>query len=573
MFPSVPPADVAHESETVPDVSVVMAVFNAMPYLTECLQSIVTQTLGMECIEVIAVNDGSTDGSGAELDRYAALHPQIHVIHQANSGGPSQPRNRALDLARGRYTFVVDADDYLGPEAFQRLVAMADTQHSDIVLAKHVGVNRPVSVKAYQHAEHVDLFTSEVYRTLNSIKLIRRELLERERIRFPEDLWLGEDQLFMTQAYLAAGTISVVGDYDCYFACRRDGGTPLTSRPKTPGERIAHIERVMRLVADRVEDPVGRRRMLARHFRALVDKVVVPVVRSPRFEGAYRQETLERAMAVCRQWWDEDMAGELSAPARVTLHCFLQDKTDMLEVLARHDARREAPEKAVIGGRVYLRLPGFKDETAGIPDELFDVTHTLQVVHRLDRMAWRGTRVHLAGHAYIEGLMSGYRGTELVLRERGTRLEHHVPVELQATPHLASGPHPDADGLDRGTAGFAVEVDLRTVAGGGPVTAGTWDVLLRVHAQGVSRRVRIGSARSASFDATARRPLIIAPAGRGAKTALVATVFFTRPHGNLSLEVARRLPLPSAPAEPAERHPRRWPARLAPRRRRTAGRG
>lgn len=561
-------AALVRETREAPDVSVVMAVFNAMPYLTQCLESIVTQSLGVERIEVIAVNDGSTDGSGAELDRYARRYPQIRVVHQGNSGGPSQPRNRALDLARGRFTFVVDADDYLGPEALERLLSMADEQHSDIVLAKHVGVNRPVSVKAYQHAERVDLFTSEVYRTLNSMKLIRRELLERDCIRFPEDLWLGEDQLFMTQAYLAAEVISVVGDYDCYFACRRSSGSPLTSRPKTPHERIAHLERVMHLIAERVEDPVGRRRMLARHFRALVDKVLVPVARSHHFEGPYRQETFDRAMALCQELWQQDMRGELPALARVRLHCFLQGKAAALEALARYDTQREIPDRAVIGGRVYLRLPGFQDHAAGIPDELFDITDMLQVVHHLDRMTWRETTLRLAGHAYIEGLLSGYRGTELLLRERETRQEHRVPTELQATPHLVSDNIPD--GPDRGTAGFAVDIDLRMVADGAPITPGTWDLLLRVHAEGVSKRVRIGRFRSPSIDATARRPRVISSVTRGTKAALVATPFFTHPYDNASLEVAHRLPLPSMSAEPRSRP--RWLQHLTPRRSRTSGR-
>ncbi|KOU51846.1 hypothetical protein ADK55_17875, partial [Streptomyces sp. WM4235] len=236
--------------ERLPDISVIIAAYNAMPYLTECLDSVAGQTLGMARLEIIAVDDGSTDGTGAELDRFAALHPQVRVVHQANSGGPGGPRNRALDLARGRFVFALDADDYLGPEALERLLTMADAQGSDIVLGRHVGLGRTVSEKAYRHTEVADLYTSEVYRSLHVAKLIRRQIIEADRIRFPVDLWYGEDQVFVTAAYLAAGTISVVGDYDCYYLRLREDGQNITSRSRTADETVRHIERVMALVAE-----------------------------------------------------------------------------------------------------------------------------------------------------------------------------------------------------------------------------------------------------------------------------------------------------------------------------------
>ncbi|MGW2995383.1 glycosyltransferase, partial [Streptomyces sp. NPDC001193] len=62
---------------SVPDITVIIAVYNAMPYLNECLDSALGQSLGAERLEVIAVDDGSTDGSGAELDRYADRYPQV----------------------------------------------------------------------------------------------------------------------------------------------------------------------------------------------------------------------------------------------------------------------------------------------------------------------------------------------------------------------------------------------------------------------------------------------------------------------------------------------------------------
>ena len=84
-----------------PDVSVIVPVWNAMPYLVTCLSSLLEQTIDRGRMEVVAVDDGSTDGSGEQLDLVAACWPTLQVVHQPASGGPSRPRNVALDRASG----------------------------------------------------------------------------------------------------------------------------------------------------------------------------------------------------------------------------------------------------------------------------------------------------------------------------------------------------------------------------------------------------------------------------------------------------------------------------------------
>lgn len=77
-------------------VSVVIAAYNAMPYLTQCITSVAEQSIGRDRIEVIVVDDGSTDGTAAELERLQGLYPtMLRVFRQENSGGPSAPATRA----------------------------------------------------------------------------------------------------------------------------------------------------------------------------------------------------------------------------------------------------------------------------------------------------------------------------------------------------------------------------------------------------------------------------------------------------------------------------------------------
>ncbi|MEU5806159.1 glycosyltransferase [Streptomyces sp. NPDC047718] len=518
----------------VPDVSVIIAVYNAMPYLTECLESVMAQGFGPDRLEVIAVDDGSTDGSGAELDHFAARHPQVRVLHQPNSGGPGAPRNRALDLARGRYVFFVDADDMLGPEALQRLLAMADAQGSDVVLAKQVGLGRSVSEKAHKHAPEADLYTSEVYRSLHSAKLMRRTTIEDARLRYPEDLWYGEDQIFVTSVFLAAGKISVVGDYDCYYLRRRDDGGNLTSRPRTAHDTVAHIERVMALVADRVQDPVGRRRMLGRHFRSLLRTALRPAVTARHGDPAYTAEVYGRARTLVETYWTPDMGGELARIDWIRLYAFACGPLPAFEQLMEYDPAKEpAPREFVENGRVYRCYPLFRDPVAGLPDVLFDVTGQLKTQHQLASMTWQGRRVRLTGHGWIQSLGTDRMDSELVLRERDTGHEYAVPAAPCPAPELAER----EPGLDM--AGFLAEFDLATVAGGAPLPPGLWDCFLKVRADGVARTVRLGRRHAPDLDRTARRAKVLAREAGGA-TELAAAPFFTA-YGNLSFEVVRRM--------------------------------
>ncbi len=216
----------------IPDVSVLIPAYNAMPYLLRCLDSVATQTLGTDRMEVVVVDDGSTDGTGEEVDRWDAKYPGLfRVVHAEGSGGPAKPRNTALDIAQGRYVFFLDADDYLGVEALERLLFAADTYGSDVVLGRMKGDGgRGVPESMFkENLPDADLFESRVFWTLAPLKLFRRELIEAHGLRFPTHFPNCSDQPFTAMAYLRAKRISVLADYDYYYAVRRDDGQHVTS--------------------------------------------------------------------------------------------------------------------------------------------------------------------------------------------------------------------------------------------------------------------------------------------------------------------------------------------------------
>lgn len=115
-----------------PLISVIVPVYNVEEYLPRCLDSILAQTY--RHIELVLVNDGSTDNSGAVCDRYAAEDPRVCVVHQDNAG-VGHTRNVGLAQADGDYITFVDADDYLFPDALQRLYNRMQADDSDMVIA------------------------------------------------------------------------------------------------------------------------------------------------------------------------------------------------------------------------------------------------------------------------------------------------------------------------------------------------------------------------------------------------------------------------------------------------------
>ena len=355
-----------------PDVTVVIGAYEAMPYLVDCLASVEAQTLDHARIEVIAVDDGSTDGTGEYLEEFAARTClDVTVLRQDNSGGPSGPRNIGLGKATGRYVFFLDADDRLGPEALERMVATADRNGTDVVLGKVEGVNRKPPTAAWRATlERTDVFSSNIKFTLSAQKLFRRALLERHSMRFDESLWTGEDALFTMEAYLRADGVSVIADHVCYYLVGRADGKHVT-KMGSHTLRFDSARALMNLIADMV--PAGARRdaLMVRPFLV----TLLPQF-GPRFltdSEAVRREKLDLARPLTDTHWTDEVAHRLRVHERLRLHLVAAGRSDLLvEVLEfMRSGRTPEPVLEKGGRRVYLAYPFFRDPSVGLPDSLF----------------------------------------------------------------------------------------------------------------------------------------------------------------------------------------------------------
>ena len=113
-------------------ISVIIPVYNVAAYLPQCLDSVLSQDY--EALEVILIDDGSKDESGAICDAYAARDSRVRVIHQQNAGGAAA-KNAGLRIATGEYLTFVDSDDWLEPDAYASMMALAMEEKVKLVSA------------------------------------------------------------------------------------------------------------------------------------------------------------------------------------------------------------------------------------------------------------------------------------------------------------------------------------------------------------------------------------------------------------------------------------------------------
>ena len=247
---------VSHTAGEVPRVSVVLPVYNTREYLAECLDSLVAQDVEEGALEVVAIDDGSTDGSGELLDEYAARHPFVRVLHQENSGWPGRPRNRGIEESRGEYVLFMDSDDWLGPgDACARLDDFVGEHGSDVVVPRIVYTGAPPGKrKVWKTAVDADL--RRVFKTLSPQKLFRREFVEEHGLRFPEGEVRLEDGIFVTHAYLLGRRVSLLGGYDFYFKRRREDGDNISLRHIDAAGYVDSLRRI----ADNVRELCAGRR-------------------------------------------------------------------------------------------------------------------------------------------------------------------------------------------------------------------------------------------------------------------------------------------------------------------------
>ena len=216
------------EESELPLVSVIMPIYNAEKYLKSALRSVMEQSYNK--LEIICVDDGSTDHSALILQGMAKYDDRIRIINQENAG-PAAARNTALDVAQGKYVSFVDSDDLISQDMYYQLVELAENEDTDIIVFGGDPFpereNAPQWIKNKMSPRNIEYNgeragTDALFKENSSfpflwLHFIRREIFEKpNRLRMNEHMDLGEDQLFQFMYFPRAEKV-IFWDIKLYF--------------------------------------------------------------------------------------------------------------------------------------------------------------------------------------------------------------------------------------------------------------------------------------------------------------------------------------------------------------------
>lgn len=194
----------AKGEEVNPKVSVILSFYNAQATLERAIRGILEQTY--RNIEVILIDDGSTDRSAAIAEEHVAVDSRIHLICKLNTG-VSDSRNIGLDVATGDWVYFVDADDWIEPDAIEAFMQAATSPSCDLVVCDFYRVQG--DVMSYKHGPAVGLVSREKYATFMAHrpsnfyytslwnKVFKRAIIEEHSMRFDTRMQFGEDHVFI----------------------------------------------------------------------------------------------------------------------------------------------------------------------------------------------------------------------------------------------------------------------------------------------------------------------------------------------------------------------------------------
>jgi glycosyltransferase involved in cell wall biosynthesis len=499
-------------------VSVIVPVYNPGIYIEDCISSLQRQSLPPDEFEVIFVDDGSTDETPARLDALAAEDPRMKVIHQENSGWSGKPRNVGIEASRGEFVMFVDNDDYLGDEALERMYDYGVANGADVIVGKMAGKGRGVPVELFRRNHpRATVENAPLIDSLTPHKMIRRAFLDRIGLRFPEGRRRLEDHVFIAEAYLRAENVSVLSDYVCYYHLRRDDSSNAGFERFDPVGYFKNLREALDVVERYTEPGPVRDRLFRRWLRVeMVERLRAR--RLLNLPDDYRRELFAEIHQVVVERFGPGVAAGLQPTQQVVAALTAADRYDDVVAFAEWEA--SVAPRATPGGIEWregtLRI-GFTAEyvSAGEPmvfpagAEAAPLTDAPKNVTEAVRWVASETAARF-----------GQATADLLLRERSSAAQYFQPVEFTRETVPAGD-------------GEQVRLVLRATATVDPAAlpaGGVWDALVRVKLGGWTKECRLGPAPHED------RP---AP-GAGVVGDRTALPYWTRPHGNLSLEFGTR---------------------------------
>ncbi len=470
-----------------PLLSVVVPVHNVEAYLEDCLRSVAEQTL--DAIEVVMVDDGSTDGSARIAAEFATRDSRFRLVRQQNAG-LSAARNTGVRHTTPTvpYLAFADSDDVVVHDAYERMTASLESSGSDLATGNVWRLTGQGRQQAWQYRwltgprsrTHITRDPRLLADRVAWNKVFRRAFWDTHAFAFPEGR-LYEDTPVMIPAHYLAGSVDVLAEHVYYWRVREGSITRRRTDVTGVRDRIAACEQVSAFLGGR--DAAQRR---AYDASCLRDDFGYFLDGLPMGGRAYRAAFLEGAGAFVDRAGPEVLEG-LPVELRIKWQLVRERRlAELLEVLAFERANGTGTF-AVEGlpGRRRAVYPGVRGASAPLTGK------DVPAVARLLEARWGADgKLRLRGYAYLRNLPAGSTRRRLTLgmarAERG-RAVRPVPVRPVPAPEATVNSGQELHGYDH--AGFEMVLDPDRL----PATAegGGWLVGLVLAAPGTVRRVAV----------------------------------------------------------------------------------
>lgn len=423
-----------------PTVSVIVPIYNVSAYLEDCLDSIANQTL--KDIEVIMVNDGSTDTSGEIMDLYAEKYANFKGFHKPN-GGLGQARNYGLQFATGKYIAFVDSDDVVAVDAYEKMVALAEQTGSDIVVGNLMRFNSSKTFRSGLHKRifretvvktHITDYPELMYDTTAWNKLYRKAFWDRHQFRFPEGI-LYEDIPVTIPAHYLAGSVDILVD-DVYYWRARDIDQSITQQRNELRNFLDRMTSI-KLVDEFFESHhVPERLVEEKDYKWLSHDILLYLNRLHEVDDTYVDAFMQEVSSYLHRV-SADTVKRLDAIDRLKYYLIQQgEREKLLAVLAFQKQKMKRTKLIKTKDGYYGDYP-YRDQ---LPPELYRIhEHEFKVTRRIETVTWNGERLTVSGFHFINRLDMNRRrnvSLEAFLLNPETGERAALPVVLNRRPDV-----------------------------------------------------------------------------------------------------------------------------------------
>lgn len=292
------------DSRKNPDISVVIPAYNVEAYIERCVLSVVKGTFPScteESVEILIVEDGSTDDTGTICDSLEKKYDSVRVIHQQN-GGLSAARNTGMAEAHGTYLLFLDGDDTLEPETLKTLYNTMEAEQLDALffgaievdeptgrIISETSYNRPHLTNAVMTGEQLfcEMVTSRNYIGCAVLYMVRKSLYEKQKLRFVPRL-IHEDQVFTPQVLFAAKRAAYRNDL-FYRRYNREGSIMRTVSHESETENYFRVVKELDEFVRKTPMEETGRECFYKHLTGFIKTVMVHYCRIPHPTAKQRE--------------------------------------------------------------------------------------------------------------------------------------------------------------------------------------------------------------------------------------------------------------------------------------------